>query len=68
MSKKINTEALAPAGAAVPDINTNIPAHKRAYITRHGGRVELPAPAVAAVTKTETEITETESPGENTHA
>lgn len=47
MTKKPNTAEQPAAGTAVPENMTPaIPAHKRTYITRHGGSVVLPASSV----------------------
>jgi len=67
MSKKTSTEALAPAGAAVPDITPAIPAHKRTYITRHGGSVVLDAPATAVHADAAATVNQTELLPESTH-
>lgn len=63
MTKKPNTAEQPAAGTAVPaEIITATPAHKRTYITRHGGSVVLDASSVDvqadAVANVTTEITE----------
>lgn len=67
MNKKTNTAEPSAAGAVVPE-KTEIPAHKRQYITRHGGSVVLDQPATPVQADAATQITEQDTTEDSTHA
>lgn len=67
MNKKTHTAEPSAAGAAVPE-KEEIPAHKRQYITRHGGSVVLDASATTVHADAVAQVTEQNTTEDSTHA